>query len=105
MNELITTLYIGNAIIATAAYTPQCWTLWHMLKTDKVNQSVSLLTWVMWSWACTITAIYAVVVHPDDLAFLLISVINAILCIVTVILTALVHHRSRQKMRYQIHEK
>ena len=28
MNELITTLYIGNAIIATAAYMPQCWKLW-----------------------------------------------------------------------------
>lgn len=104
MNELITTLYIGNAVIATAAYMPQCLNLWHMLKTDKVNASVSLLTWVMWSWACIVTAIYAFAIHSDDLAFLLISLINAVLCIVTLILTALVHRRTHQKMRKQIYD-
>jgi uncharacterized protein with PQ loop repeat len=104
MNELITTLYIGNAAIATIAYAPQCFTLWQMLKTDNVNTSVSLATWVLWSWACGVTALYAFTVNTSDWAFKTISVINAVFCVVTLVLTALVHSRYNKKSRSKSHE-
>ena len=101
MNELITILYIGNAAIASVAYAPQCYQLWRMLKTDAVNKSVSLLTWLLWSWACVVTFLYAFIVNEKDLAFKAISFVNALFCIVTLVLTALVHYRSHQKMKQQ----
>ena len=99
MNELLTTLYLGNSVIAFLAYMPQCITLWRMLKTGKVNKSVSLATWVMWSWACSVTALYAFF-NQDDFAFKVISSVNVLWCTATLVLTAMVHHRTNQQMRH-----
>ena len=101
MNEIITFLYISNAAIATVAYAPQCFKLWHMLKTDAVNKSVSLLTWVLWCWACNVTLLYALFVNEKDWAFKIISVVNALFCVITLVLTARVHYRANQKIRRQ----
>ena len=102
MLETITFLYLCNALIATFAYAPQCWKLWVMLKTDEVDKSVSLATWAMWLWACSVTFIYAFVVNTDDFAFKAISTVNVLFCIVTVILTLLVHRRYNQKQSQQV---
>lgn len=102
MDELITTLYLSNVVVASVAYGPQCLTLWRMLRTDRVNKSVSLLTWLLWSWACLVTLIYALVVSPDDWAFTAISFVNALFCAVTLALTVLVHLRANEKARRQI---
>lgn len=97
MSETITFLYLCNALIASFAYTPQCWKLWVMLKTDCVDRSVSLATWLMWMWACSVTFIYAFVVSEDDLAFKAVSTVNVLLCLVTVVLTVLVYRRYNNK--------
>ena len=103
MTDFITALYLSNSAIACIAYCPQCVTLWRMLKTGKVNKSVSLATWAMWSWACSVTALYAFL-NQDDFAFRLISFVNVVFCIVTLVLTAMVHHRTNQLARNQIHD-
>ena len=97
MEALITALYLANSVIACLAYLPQCLTLWRMLKTDTVNTSVSLTTWLLWAWACSVTLVYAWAIHPSDFAFLTISAVNAVFCLVTVGLTARVHIRARQQ--------
>ncbi len=104
MDTIITTLYIANSAVAFAAYLPQCWTLWRMLKTGKVNTSVSLLTWLMWSWACSVTALYAVTVNREDTAFMLISLINAVFCVITLLLTGCVHYRAHRLREKLLHE-
>ncbi|MCG8382920.1 MAG: hypothetical protein MJA28_12015 [Gammaproteobacteria bacterium] len=105
MNEIITTLYIANAGIATIAYLPQCMTLWRMLKTDTVNTSVSLITWLLWAWACSVTLVYAWAIHPTDFAFVTISAVNAVFCLVTAWLTARVHVRARHQHKSQQQQK
>jgi len=99
MEALITAIYLANSVIACLAYLPQCMTLWRMLKTDAVNTSVSLTTWLLWSWACSVTLLYAWVMHRSDLAFLAISAVNEVFCLVTVWLTVRVHIRVHQKNR------
>ena len=99
MLEVITFLYLCNALIATFAYMPQCRKLWVMLKTDCVDKSVSLATWLMWLWACSVTFTYAFTVSTDDFAFKAISTVNVVLCFLTVILTVLVYRRHNQKSR------
>jgi len=99
MNQLLTTLYLANSVIAFVAYLPQCIILWRMLSSGNVNKSVSLSTWVMWCWACSVTALYAFF-NQDDLAFRMISFVNVIWCAATLILTAMVHHRTNQQMRH-----
>lgn len=94
---LIKFLYICNSLIACIAYAPQCWTLWRMLKTDQVNKSVSLTTWAMWAYACSVTFFYALTAKASDWAFLSVSTVNALFCVVTVVLTFLVHRRFNQK--------
>ena len=76
-----------------------------MLRTGKVNTSVSLLTWVMWSWACLVTALYAVTVNPHDMAFMLISIINAVFCVITLLLTGCVHYRAHRLREKLLNEK
>ena len=93
LEQSVTALYLCNAGIAAIAYTPQCVTLWRMLKTDRVNKSVSLATWCMWLWACSVTLTYAFLVHQNDLAFKAIAAVNVAFCFVTVVLTLLVHRR------------
>ena len=69
-----------------------------MLRTGNVNKSVSLSTWVMWCWACSVTALYAFF-NQDDFAFKMISFVNVIWCTATLVLTAMVHRRTNQQMR------
>lgn len=94
MNNIITFLYLCNAGVATFAYVPQCMSLWKMLKSGNVNKSVSLATWLMWSWACSVTFFYAFFVNGEDFAFMAISAVNVIFCLLTAWLTFLVHQRS-----------
>ena len=93
LEQSVTALYLCNAGIAAIAYTPQCVTLWRMLKTNRVNKSVSLATWCMWLWACSVTFTYAFFVNQKDHAFQAIASVNVAFCFVTVLLTYLVHRR------------
>lgn len=102
LEQSITALYLGNAAIAAIAYTPQCVTLWRMLKTDRVNKSVSLATWVMWLWACSVTCTYAFLVNQTDYAFQAIASVNVAFCFVTALLTFLVHRRYNKQQENRL---
>ena len=102
MLTIITFLYLCNAGIAAIAYTPQCVGLWRMLKTDRVNKSVSLATWTMWLWACSVSCIYAFLVNESDHAFQAITSVNVVFCFITVLLTFLVHRRYNKQQENRL---
>lgn len=89
---LISGLYAANIFGCLVAYLPQAFSLHKQLRTDKVDLSVSIQTWMLWAYCNSVTFLFSFVA-TDSWEFQLIASANFVLSWLTLYLAWAVHRR------------
>lgn len=76
MEGFLSALYFMTTGLIVFSYVPQVWRLAHD-RTD--SSSISLVSWVIWVYAATVSVLYAVIVNGDPL-FILSTTLNGAGC-------------------------
>jgi len=92
---LISGLYAANVFGCLAAYLPQALSLRKQLRTDKVDLSVSIQTWMLWPYCNSVTFLFSFAA-TDSWEFQLIASANFVLSWFTLFLAWAVHRRYHQ---------
>jgi len=93
--QAISWLYAANIFGCLVAYLPQAMSLRKQLVTDQVDRSISLSTWVLWSYCNSVTFVFSFLA-TDSWEFQLIASANFVLSWLTLYLAWAVHRRYHQ---------
>ncbi|MFL0809109.1 MAG: hypothetical protein K6L76_01720 [Agarilytica sp.] len=93
--QAISWLYAANIFGCLVAYLPQALSLRKQLATDQVDRSISLPTWVLWSYCNSVTFVFSFLA-TDSWEFQLIASANFVLSWITLYLAWAVHRRYHQ---------
>ena len=93
--QAISWLYAANFFGCLVAYLPQAFSLRKQLVTNKVDRSISLHTWMLWSYCNSVTMLFSLMA-TDSWEFQLIASANFVLSWLTLYLAWAVHRRYHQ---------